>query len=71
MYAVEFEAIIEDGVVHIPKKYHDLQHSQKATFVVMYEKSNNESYEDTKYMIESSVNTIKEWQDESEDDIWK
>ena len=37
MQAVEFEASIENGIVHIPKKYKELQHSIKATFVVMYD----------------------------------
>ncbi len=37
MQAVEFEATITDGVVHIPKEYKALQNNVKATFVVMYE----------------------------------
>ena len=36
MYAVEFQAPIENGVVHIPKQYQELQDTKKATFVVMY-----------------------------------
>jgi hypothetical protein len=36
MYAVEFQAPIENGIVHIPKQYHQLQDNKKATFVVMY-----------------------------------
>jgi len=39
MYAIEFQARIENGVVHIPKKYKELQQNMKATFVVMYEDS--------------------------------
>ena len=42
MYAVEFKAPIENGVVHIPKKYKDLQENMEATFVVMYEENRNE-----------------------------
>jgi len=41
MYAVEFQAPIENGVVHIPKQYQEIQDTQKATFVVMYESVNN------------------------------
>ena len=37
MYAVEFQAPIENGVVHIPKKYQEIQDTAKATFVVMYD----------------------------------
>ncbi|KIM13031.1 MAG: hypothetical protein KU38_02530 [Sulfurovum sp. FS08-3] len=37
MYAVEFQAPIENGIVHIPKQFQDIQNRKKATFVVMYE----------------------------------
>ncbi|NOQ30447.1 MAG: hypothetical protein GQ570_04910 [Helicobacteraceae bacterium] len=36
MYAVEFQAPIENGIVHIPSQYHEIQNNTKATFVVMY-----------------------------------
>jgi CRISPR/Cas system endoribonuclease Cas6 (RAMP superfamily) len=36
MYAVEFEAPIENGIVHIPKQYQELQQNIKAKFVVIY-----------------------------------
>ena len=36
MYAIEFQAPIENGIVHIPKEYQEIQNSTKATFVVMY-----------------------------------
>lgn len=41
MYAVEFEAPIENGIVHIPQQYHELQQTPKARFVVMYTNSVN------------------------------
>ncbi len=41
MYAVEFQAPIENGIVHIPKQYQEIQDTRKATFVVMYESANN------------------------------
>ena len=41
MYAVEFQAPIENGIVHIPKQYQEIQDNKKATFVVMYESVNN------------------------------
>jgi hypothetical protein len=36
MYAVEFQASIENGVVHIPSQYKEIQNTTKATFIVMY-----------------------------------
>jgi phage FluMu gp28-like protein len=36
MYAVEFQAPIENGIVRIPKQYQEIQDNKKATFVVMY-----------------------------------
>jgi len=49
MYAVEFEAPIENGIVHIPQQYHELQQTPKARFVVMYTNSvNNTIKEDDK-----------------------
>ena len=36
MYAVEFQAPIENGIVHIPKQYHEILDRKKATLVVMY-----------------------------------
>jgi len=41
MYAVEFQASIENGIVHIPKEHKDLLSNTKATFVAMYESVNN------------------------------
>ena len=39
MYAVEFQAPIENGVVRIPKQYQEIQDNVNATFVVMYDNS--------------------------------
>ena len=36
MYAVEFQAPIENGIVRIPTQYQEIQNNIKATFVVMY-----------------------------------
>ena len=45
MYAVEFQAPIENGIVHIPKQYQEIQDNKKATFVVMYNDSANNTIE--------------------------
>ena len=37
MYAVEFEASIENGIVHIPQKYKDLQEKREVKFIIMYD----------------------------------
>ena len=41
MYAVEFQASIENGIVHIPQQYQEIHNTTKATFVVMYNSSVN------------------------------
>ncbi len=35
MYAVEFEASIKDGVVHIPKDYHNLYENREVRVFIM------------------------------------
>ena len=40
MYAVEFQAPIKNGIVHIPEQHKDLLSNAKATFVAMYENTN-------------------------------
>lgn len=37
MYAVEFQAPIENGIVKIPSQYQDLQNTVQARVIVMYE----------------------------------
>lgn len=79
MYAVEFQAPIENGIVRIPKQYRELQDTKKATFVVMYEydkttsKSNtiNNENAEIKAFSNHSANLIDEWKDDSEDEVWK
>jgi len=39
MYAVEFQATIENGIVHIPKEYKDLQEKRKVRFFIIYDDS--------------------------------
>jgi len=43
MYAVEFEASIENGVVHIPKDYRNIYNQKKAhIFIIPIEKEKKE-----------------------------
>ena len=37
MYAVEFETHIDNGIVHIPARYKELQNSNKAKIIIMVE----------------------------------
>jgi hypothetical protein len=37
MYAIEFDASIKDGIVHIPEKYQELQNKKSARFIIMYD----------------------------------
>ena len=48
MYAVEFETTIKNGVVHIPKKYKDLQDKQKVKFLIMYDSDDEYMLSDRK-----------------------
>jgi hypothetical protein len=45
MYAVEFEAHIDNGIVHIPECYKKLQNSKKAKIIVMVDESVGEKDE--------------------------
>ena len=52
MYAVEFEAPIENGVVYIPEQYLELQKSKKARFIVMYDENNTKNDNEAKNQLE-------------------
>lgn len=51
MYAVEFQAPIKNGVVHIPKEYQYLENNQNVKFVMMYD----DRYKEEKSIIEQQV----------------
>ncbi len=40
MHTIEFEAKIENGVVHVPKNIEDLEHINKAKFIMIFDKDN-------------------------------
>ena len=67
MYAIEFEADIQDGVVKIPPEYARLKNTH-ARVVVMVEEPKADS--DVKAFSEHSANAILEWQDAAEDEVW-
>jgi len=48
MYAIEFEAPIKNGIVHIPQQYQELQQNPKVKFIAIYENLNNSNIIDNK-----------------------
>ena len=66
MYAVEFQAPIKNGVVHIPKQYQEIQDTRKATFVVMYESVNNTNKKD---IVKSQLEEFHRLRDKSNNKI--
>jgi hypothetical protein len=70
MYAVEFEAPIENGIVHIPQEYKDLQKNLTAKFIVMYDNGvNNVQNNDKKSIIDSLAGKYEIHNNESLDNI--
>ncbi len=47
MNAIEFEAQIENGVVHIPPEFKELQKMKKAKFIVIYDNTNSNNLKKT------------------------
>jgi hypothetical protein len=64
MYTVEFQASIENGVVHIPEQYKEIQNTTKATFIVMYnntkvEKKQNSISDELDELFANSNNKVE------------
>ena len=59
MYAIEFEATIEDGIVRIPDDINNIGETYKAKFVMMYDDSYEINIEkrDKKMMSAISIDT--------------
>ncbi len=45
MYAVEFEAHIENGIVHVPEKYASLQSVDARIIILAKETANNTAFD--------------------------
>jgi len=43
MYTVQFQANIENGIVHIPKEYKDLQEKREVRFFIMYDNNKHKT----------------------------
>ena len=59
MYAVEFEAPIENGIVHIPQQYQELQQTPKARFIVMYTNSVNNTIKKEDDKVQSQLEEFR------------
>jgi len=64
MYAVEFKASIKNGVVHIPKKYKELQQDIDANFIVMYDRTTD------KQLVQLQENSMAKTWDNDKDKAW-
>lgn len=67
MYAVEFQAPIENGVVHIPTEYKDLLSNTKATFVAMYESVNSTTKKDAE--VQAQLDEFKRLREQSSNKV--
>jgi uncharacterized membrane protein len=68
MYAVEFQAPIENGIIQIPKEYKDLLSNTKATFIAMYKKLKTDDTIDNKD-IQIQLNEFKRLRNQSNNEI--
>ena len=66
MHAVEFQAPIENGVVHIPKEYREILDSKRATFIVMYNTANDINRDE---IIQSQLDEFYKLRDRSNNKI--
>ena len=69
MYAVEFEAPIENGVVHIPQQYQELQQNPKARFVVMYTNSVNNTMKNEDDKVQSQLEEFRRLRSQSNNNV--
>ncbi|ALJ66680.1 MULTISPECIES: hypothetical protein [unclassified Synechocystis] len=67
MYAIEFEADLQDGVLTIPDHYKSLK-NQHVRVVIMLDGHGNEL--ELRALSDHSATLIDEWHDPSEDDVW-
>jgi len=69
MYAVEFEAPIKNGIVHIPQQYQELQQTPKARFVVMYDNSVNNDIKNEDDKVQSQLEEFRRLRSKSNNKI--
>ncbi len=69
MYAVEFEAPIENGIVHIPQQYQELQQTPKAKFIVMYTNSVNNTIRKEDDEVQSQLKEFRRLRSQSNNKV--
>ncbi len=69
MYAVEFEAPIENGIVHIPQQYQELQQNPKARFVVMYTNNVNNTIKKEDDKVQSQLEEFRRLRSQSNNKV--
>ena len=67
MYAVEFQAPIKNGIVHIPQQYQEIHNTTQATFVVMYNSVNNTVKQDSE--VQSQLKEFRRLRSQSNNKI--
>lgn len=68
MYAIEFEADVQDGVVKIPEEYKQLG-NKHVRVVVLVKDEDAES--EVKAFSDHSANLVDDWHHTSEDEVWR
>lgn len=68
MYAIEFEADLQDGVLTIPDAYKSLN-NQHVRVVILLEDHRGDS--GLRALSDHSATLVDEWRDPAEDEIWR
>ncbi len=71
MYAVEFEASIKNGIVHVPKKYQEVYNQEKAQiFIISADKPKSKPFNPKEFfgVADSSKEQIDEYLKDSRDE---
>ncbi|MBD3655342.1 hypothetical protein [Marinobacter sp.] len=66
MYAIEFETEIRDGIVRIPEQYTRLKNGHARVVVLL-----DDVDPDVRAFSNHSAESIEEWKDPREDEVWK
>ncbi len=69
MYAIEFETDIRDGVMLIPEQYERLRNTH-ARVVVLIDEGETHSDPEIRAFSNHTAETIEEWRDPTEDEVW-
>ena len=68
MYAIEFEADLQDGVLVIPDDYKSLN-KRHVRVVILFDDHRGDS--GLRALSDHSATLVDEWRDPAEDEIWR